>query len=207
MLQFITNLNVRDNIAFLIEQWSDGNTPVFRFLLAEILDVIQETLVNPLQGVVGAASLANGSGIWLDYVGTRLDFLRPIVTVTSNLYWGFSAEDLGFDQAGFATAEDTLSDRQPVGDDLYLPALALRAYQLMANNGENSSGSLAFMDQMIEYIFPGKTFRYQDNHDMTLTLDLLGELDDVPELYFVLQNSDAWPSPPGVQLIIQNTTP
>ena len=102
------NLNVSENERLLISQYDQS--PRFKQLAQGLLDVIQAELVKPVLDLQKQSNLDTATGIWLDYIGTRLDLQRPQVAFrpdgdrfkySEGTKPKAEREGTGFDQAPF----------------------------------------------------------------------------------------------------------
>ena len=103
-------------------------------LLENILSVFQEELVDPLLLLSDLALLDLAEGVWLDHIGVRLGFNRPLRLRSDLVYFSFGpgANRASFDGGGFRPLmpEADLANLVPVGDEWYRSLLRGRALAL-----------------------------------------------------------------------------
>jgi len=127
-----------------------------------INQIIQDELIDPTLDIEQQASILDATGIWLDYIGARLKFPRPMIAEDqSTLWFGFDGHGLGFDQANFVPDNP---EKIGIADDPYRDLLIVRGGQLLTDC------SIPSMDAIIKAAFG--TGGYIDHGDMSLTIIL-----------------------------------
>ena len=139
--------------------------------------------------------IETADGMWLDFIGERLDIPRPATMSTDYAYFGFDGSGgVGFDQGPIATVIEALLPRVPVGDEYYRVALRMRSGELLAD------ASVPGLEGVVQRDFPEAS--YQDAGDMTATLNIT---DMRTQLLAILSAIDVWPKPGGVALTVETS--
>lgn len=123
--------------------------------------IIQDNLVDAADNIEKQISILTATGIWLDYIGSKIDYKRPRIAADDARWFGFDDSGVGFDQAPFTPGGDT---KVGIGDEEYRALLIVRGGQLLTD------GSIPSMDATIQGAFGNG--HYIDNGDMTLDVIL-----------------------------------
>ena len=183
-------IDLGENAELLIQQWREN--PRMQVLMEALLEVVDDFLVKPLAAMERMTRIDTAEGVWLDYIGERLEMPRPSTTSTDYAFFGFDGSGgVGFDQGPFATVIDALSPRVPVGDEYYRIVLRMRSAALLAD------ATVPGLEGVVQQDFPEAS--YQDGGDMTATLRIT---DPRTQLLAILSAIDAWPKPGGVALTV-----
>ncbi len=80
-----------------------------RTLIDAINQIIQDKLIDPAEDIETQSSILTATGIWLDYIGGRLLFPRPLIDPAGYDWFGFDGHGFGFDQGLFVRTLDDLA--------------------------------------------------------------------------------------------------
>ena len=150
-------IDLTENYKWLATQYRETNVSD---LISEINQVVQDKQVNVLVQFTDKFSIETATGIWLDYIGYRLNIPnRPALPVDPTEYFGFEdSEGSGFDQEAFYNDSDSIQ----IDDDDFRAFLKVRVRQLITNctSEDIRSALLLFFDDVM----------ITDNQDMTMTI-------------------------------------
>ena len=127
---FAAPFDLRTGSDRLIHQYDRADT--LRELISQRLDLLQSSIITPLSKLERMMNIDLADGIWLDRIGERLGFPRPIGDWVVGGYetFGFGPDDTGFDQAPFNSVTPYRWYRPAISDDLYRALLHGRARTL-----------------------------------------------------------------------------
>lgn len=144
---------------------------VLKTLVDGINQIIQDKLITPVDGDGGIeeqSSILTATGIWLDHIGSKLKYPRPIIVDPSAGVWfGFDGNGLGFDQITFVPGVDSSG----IADEPYRALLIIRGSQLLTDC------SIPSLNATIQGAFGSGN--YIDNGNMTLDVTLDDSQSDV----------------------------
>ena len=126
---------LRDHLDLLMTQYQDS--PRLKALIGGFLDVLQEELLDPATYLGRALNPNEIDGVWLDYLGARLGFTRPLIAFAQTDFFGFDGAGLGFDQAPLESALTVYEVKQGVGDNWYRSMLRARARYIRSGVGRD----------------------------------------------------------------------
>lgn len=155
-----------------------------------INDLIQTELIDFAEDIEKSISILTATGIWLDWIGARLNFPRPTLAQDDFEVFGFDGHGVGFDQASFWDGSDYGIG---VTDETYRTFLIARGGQLLTD------GSIASMTAVLVAAF-GEGNYYVDNGDMSLDVILNPDMDDA--MMSLVQTTDLLTKPAGVKISI-----
>lgn len=141
-----------------------------RRIVDSINAIIQTDLIDPVDDIEKQSSILTATGIWLDYIGARLKYPRPVIFAADVQWFGFDSSGLGFDQAPFNPGEQDSTEAVGVSDDTYRSLLIVRGGQLLTDC------SIPSMNTTIAGAFD--TGSYIDNGNMTIDVILDSSLSD-----------------------------
>ena len=156
-------------------------------LVDAINSIIQEDLINASCEIEEQSSILTAEGIWLDYIGYRLTYPRPLIAPDDFLWFGFDGNGYGFDQANFTPGTDS---KVGIADEAYRSLLIVRGGQLLTDC------SLPSLDATIQGAF--EDGHYIDNGDMTMDVIIDTSLSDITIKAFV--DSGLVTKPAGVRI-------
>lgn len=184
-------LNVQGNNHLLIEQWKQSQR--LNALIEGILEIAQIYLVFPLNVLIDRQNIDNEEvvGQWLDDIGTRLGLARPTLSDHDrDKVFGFSPEDVGFDQAPFDPGPFArFGSITAVNDAVYRAMLQTRGVQVRNRGGREDA------EEQMNQAFQGK-FTINDNLDTTFDITLTDVDTGLVELY---QRAKLFPTIAGVK--------
>ncbi|MCK5133235.1 MAG: DUF2612 domain-containing protein [Candidatus Sabulitectum sp.] len=158
-----------------------------RDIVDAINSIIQTELIDPVDDLEQQLSILTAAGIWLDYIGKKVDFPRPQLTVDDVIWFGFDDAGLGFDQAPFMPpGVDTVG----IDDESYRALLIVRGGQLLTDC------SIPSMNTTIDGAF--STGRYIDNGNMTIDVIIDSDLSDA--VIIAIAGSGIITKPAGVRI-------
>ena len=99
-------------------------------LIDSINNIIQDDLMTPADDLEKQSSILTATGIWLDYIGSKLSYPRPLVAPDDVIWFGFDGNGLGFDQSPFNPGE---SGKVGIDAEAYRALLIVRAGQLITD--------------------------------------------------------------------------
>ncbi len=191
MSNLADRIDIDANAGLLIQQWRPA--PRMKALAEALLGVIDDQLVQPLADVERRLRIETADGMWLDFIGERLELPRPATDLGNYAFFGFDGSGgVGFDQAPFGTVIEALSPRVPVGDAYYRSLLQMRSEVVLADF------SVPRLESAASRVVPGTA--YEDNGDMTATVRAAFQRIDTINLLAALNASGGWPSPAAVSL-------
>lgn len=128
--------DVRNNIRFLIRQYNQAQTPRLYSLITQRLDLLQRSFLTVVCDMENGKSLDTAQGIWLDLLGKIIGLSRPTFERDVELeYFGFAADDRGFDQAPFASVNPPAQKLQGIRDEYYRRLLRMKTrYNIIDNS-------------------------------------------------------------------------
>ena len=180
-----------ERIALLISQWQ-GSGQIVR-LLRGMYEVIDDELVLPIRRLEEMRSWDTAEGVWLDYIGRRLGFVRPTINAMVTRFGFDGGDGVGFNQAPFASATGFIP-QVPVGDPEYLLCLKVWAGTIL------TSGCILDMNIAVRRSFP--LAYYTDGMDSTIALVTGATAMRDTTARDILTRLDAWPRPAGVGLTV-----
>ena len=184
-------IGVDERIALLISQWQ-GSDQIVR-LLRGMYEVIDDELVLPIRRLEEMRSWDTAEGVWLDYIGRRLGFVRPTINAMVTRFGFDGGDGVGFNQAPFASATGFIP-QVPVGDPEYLLCLKVWAGTIL------TSGCILDMNIAVRRSFP--LAYYTDGADSTIALVTGATAMRDTTARDILTRLDAWPRPAGVGLTV-----
>ena len=191
MSALASRIDIDTNAELLVQQWR--RAPRMKALVEAVLGVVHDHLVEPLTDIEGRVRIETADGVWLDYIGERLELPRPATNLANFAFFGFDGSGgVGFDQGPMATVNEALSPRVPVGDVYYRSLLHMRAEALLAD------ASLPQLESAASRVFPGT--HYEDHGDMTVTVRCRYRSRDDQKVLAALDAVGGLPSPVGVSL-------
>lgn len=156
-------------------------------LIDSINQIIQDELVDTSDNIEEQSSILTAAGVWLDYIGERLSFPRPLIAADAYNWFGFDGNGYGFDQANFTPGG---TNKVGIDDDAYRALLIVRGGQLITD------GSLPSLDATLDGAFD--TGHYIDNGDMTMNVIIDSTQPDI--IIAALIESGLITKPAGVKL-------
>lgn len=156
-------------------------------LIDSINSIIQDNLVDPSCDIETQASILTATGIWLDYIGDRLKFPRPLIAPDDFLWFGFDGNGFGFDQANFTPGG---TNKVGIDDESYRALLIVRGGQLITDC------SIPSLDKTLQGAF--ESGHYIDNGDMTMDVIIDDTQSDI--IIQALVDSGLVTKPAGVML-------
>lgn len=161
---------------------------VLKDLIDRINLIIQDDLVTTACDLEAQSSILTSTGEWLDYIGNKFKYPRPLIAPDDFLWFGFDGNGFGFDQANFVPGSG--ENKAGIDDESYRALLIVRGGQLLTDC------SIPSLDATIQGAFGSGN--YIDNGDMTL--DVL--LDDTqPDIIIeALIESGLITKPAGVRI-------
>lgn len=148
------------NNSDLIEGKPRGSA-ILKTLIDSINAIMQDDLINASCELEEQSSILTATGIWLDYIGERLRYPRPLIAPDDFEWFGFDGNGLGFDQANFTPAGD---NKVGIDDESYRALLIVRGGQLITDC------SIPSLDATIQGAFGSG--HYIDYGDMSLDVIL-----------------------------------
>ena len=124
-----------------------------------INSLIQAELIDFAEDIEKQSSILTATGIWLDYIGAKLNFPRPRLDSGAYDVFGFDGHGVGFDQATFWGGEDM---SVPLADETYRAFIIAQGLQILTDC------SISSMDAVLNTAFGNGS--YEDNGDMTLDI-------------------------------------
>lgn len=150
--------------------------------------IIQEHLIDPSCDIETQSSILTAPGVWLDYIGNKLKYPRPMIAEDDFSTWfGFDGNGVGFDQNIFTPGGP---DKIGIDDESYRALLIVRGGQLLTDC------SIPSLDATIQGAFG--TGNYIDNGDMTLDVILDSTQQDT--IIAALVESGLITKPAGVRI-------
>lgn len=147
-----------------VSQWDDA--PRLQALIRGLLDLVADTLGQPLEDMEVQIRYTTATGVWLDYAGHRIGCLRPSVLDDSFDRFAFGDAGVGWGQGPWATTQEALTSREPLGDQFYRCFVEFCAHAIL------SDGSRPSLEAALQCTFP--TARVQDHADGTVTVHNVG---------------------------------
>ena len=141
---------------------------VLKTLIDSINSTIQMDLVDPACDIEKQSSILTATGIWLDHIGERLIYPRPLIAASDFLWFGFDGNGFGFDQANFTPGG---TNKVGIDDESYRALLIVRGGQLLTDC------SIPSLDAILKGAFGNG--HYIDNGDMTVDVIIDNSLDDI----------------------------
>ena len=171
----------------MIGQWHQASE--LRALIQAYLNVRKAEISDQFLTLQAMRNLDTAEGWWLDQIGLRMGYPRPVVSDTESDVFGFDlSKHKGFNQARFLSA--TRAPLIGIGDDLYRQFLRARRYVNYA------AATMQNFDAAVREIDPGA--QVTDNLDMTVTV----RTDRVSDLELA-RDTLAVPKPAGVKMIVE----
>ena len=156
-----------------------------------INDLIQSELIDFAEDTEKQVSILTATGIWLDHIGAKLNFLRPFLAQDAFDVFGFDGHGVGFDQAPFS---DGLELGIYLADKAYKNLLIARGGQLYTDC------TIASMTAVLVAAF-GEGNYYIDNGDMTIDVIAAVDIDDITIEFMKTTNLLTKPAGVGFRLI------
>jgi len=179
--------NITNN-SDLLEGKPRGSTTL-RTLIDSINSIIQTNLIRPACDIEKQSSILTATGIWLDYIGDRLKYPRPLIAPDDFLWFGFDGNGFGFDQVNFTPGG---TNKVGIDDESYRALLIVRGGQLITDC------SIPSLDNTLQGAF--ENGHYIDNGDMTM--DVIVD-DTQPDIIIqALVDSGLVTKPAGVRLSV-----
>lgn len=142
------DVDVRRRRSLLIQQY--GDSPRMRAVIDGLLEILQSELVDPLVALGRHVDPVVAQGAWLDHLGERLGYHRPLVADDVR-FFGFRTtgppQNLGFGQGPFRSTVQQLQVRSGVGDAVYRRLLSARALYL------RSGASRASVEPILDVLY------------------------------------------------------
>lgn len=160
---------------------------VLKNLIDSINSIIQTNLIDPACDIEKQSSILTATGIWLDYIGDRLKYPRPLVAPDEFLWFGFDGNGFGFDQANFTPGG---TNTVGIDDELYRTLLIVRGGQLITDC------SLPSLDKTLQGAF--QSGHYIDNGNMSMDVIIDDTESDI--LIKALVDSGLVTKPAGVRI-------
>lgn len=170
----------------LLEGKPRGSVTI-NYIVDAINQLIQDELVDGAENLEKQTSILTATGIWLDRIGARFLFERPLVFADNGNWFGFDGNGRGFNQAPFTPGVD---EGVPIADAPYRRLIILRGGQLITDC------SIPSMDATIDAAF--QTGHYIDNADMTL--DVILDTTLPPEIIVYTVEAGFITKPAGVRI-------
>lgn len=174
------------NNSDLLEGKPRGST-ILKNLIDSINSIIQTNLIDPSCDIEKQSSILTATGIWLDYIGERLKYPRPLVAPAEFLWFGFDGNGFGFDQANFTPGG---TNKVGIDDESYRALLIVRGGQLLTDC------SIPSLNATLQGAFGSG--HYIDNGDMTVDVILDNSLDDA--IIIAVVESGLITKPAGVRI-------
>ena len=184
-------LNLDERLALLISQWQ-GSVQI-EMLLRGMYEIIDTEFVQALRDLEEMRGWDTARGVWLDYIGKRLGFMRPSINAMVTRFGFDGGDGVGFNQAPFATATGFVP-QVAVGDPIYLLCLKVWAGTIL------TSGCIFDMNTAVRRSFPAAY--YTDGMDSTIALVTGASGMQQTTARNILTVADAWPRPAGVGLTV-----
>lgn len=156
-------------------------------LIDSINSIIQTNLIDPACDIEKQSSILTATGIWLDYIGERLKYPRPLIAADNFLWFGFDGNGFGFDQANFTPGG---TNKAGIDDESYRALLIVRGGQLLTDC------SIPSLNATLQGAFGSG--HYIDNGDMTVDVILDNSLDDT--IIIAVVESGLITKPAGVKI-------
>lgn len=156
-------------------------------LIDGINQIIQDLLIDASEDIETQSSILTATGVWLDYIGARIKYPRPLIAPDDFDWFGFDGNGFGFDQANFTPGG---TSKIGIDDESYRALLIVRGGQLLTDC------SLPSLDATIQGAFG--TGHYIDNSDMTLDVILDDTQPDI--IIDALVTSGLITKPAGVRI-------
>lgn len=151
------------NNSVLLEGKPRGSVAL-KVLIDSINSIIQTNLIDPACDIEKQSSILTATGIWLDYIGYRLTYPRPLIAPDAFIWFGFDGNGLGFDQANFTPGG---TNKVGIDDESYRSLLILRGGQLITDCSIPSLNST-----LIAALGSGS---YIDHGDMSMDIIISGD--------------------------------
>lgn len=134
--------------------------------LKDIIDrlnaILQAEIMDSVDGLELQSSILTATGIWLDYIGYKIKYPRPLIAPDDTIWFGFDGSNgVGFDQLPFTPGG---TNKVGIDDESYRTLLIVRGGQLLTDC------SIPSLDAIVQGAFG--TGRYIDNGNMTLDVIL-----------------------------------
>ena len=160
---------------------------ILKTLIDSINSIIQTNLIDPACDIEKQSSILTATGIWLDYIGDRLKYPRPLIAPDEFLWFGFDGNGLGFDQANFTPGG---TNKVGIDDELYRTLLIVRGGQLITDC------SIPSLDKTLQGAF--QSGHYIDNGNMSMDVIIDDTESDI--LIKALVDSGLVTKPAGVRI-------
>ena len=179
-------IDVRTNINKLISQYANANS--FRSILQALFQLYQDELVSTLYKTESYMHRENADGAWLDFIGRRLDFIRPSVLDLNRKHFGFEPQssaspsvrrNLGFNVGPMYSINKRYQGRIPLGDEYYANMLASRALCIRSTTSKRD------IETVLTTLFDGGGIVHDTINPLSVTLTVtesrLGYVDIVKD--------------------------
>ena len=185
----------------VISQWQGSN---LQKLVEEMTMQFENDLFKQLEYLERQTDIDTADGIWLDFIGFKVGFPRPLTDAANIPQFGFEDADgdpasdprsLGFDQAPLDTIQEHLVDRAPFGDDLYRKFIKLRLVLLLGNM------SIPHIQTAVRQVAPNASV--EEREPSAIRINLKG-VNRITEGEFKKEPVRSWVKPAGVSLSIYN---
>ena len=143
----------------LASQWQ--NSPRLIAAVDAPIQAVQEEFIDALDALEVQRDVATATGVWLDYLGTRVGLKRPSVPDASANEFGFEGSGTGWDRAPFH-GSSTVGALQPLPDETFRRFVQARGRLVLSN------GSFPDFWAACRIIDPAA--RIRDNRDMTVSI-------------------------------------
>lgn len=176
------------NNSDLLEGKPRGSTTL-KTLIDSINSIIQTNLIDPACDIEKQSSILTATGIWLDYIGERLKYPRPLIAPDDFEWFGFGGNGFGFDQANFTPGG---TNKVGIDDESYKALLIVRGGQLITDC------SIPSLDKTLQGAFTNG--HYIDNGDMSMDVIIDDTQPDI--IIQALVTSGLVTKPAGVRLAV-----
>ena len=145
----------------LASQWQ--NSPRLIATVDAPIQAVQEEFIDELDALEVQRDIDTATGVWLDYLGTRVGLKRPSVPGRSTVRYGFEGSDtgVGWDRAPF-DGSSTPGDLQPLPDEIFRRFIKARGRLVLGN------GNFPDFFAACQIIDPAS--QIFDNRDMTVSI-------------------------------------
>ena len=178
----------------LLGQYSAERAPRFRRLMRGLLNLVDTQLYTPMRGMFSSRTIDSAQGVWLDRIGERLAYPRPVIRAFGpRLGFKDGETSTPFDTAPFESTEEVFAGRTPIIDATYRTLLRMRAAGLQSGNTIREIRAIGRM------ALPNSAWEYSSPMNIRVT-DPIAATSEQDALYELARDTGVWPKPAGVSM-------
>lgn len=190
----IHRIDLSGNVDLLMWQWARAAN--FQRLMVLRQNYLDSQTLGVLRHIERQRNIYTAYGIGLDHFGEKVNLGRPVFNTVAFPVFGWGPDNLGFNQAPFASPGNQHLTDVALVDQFYRPLIIIRAGMIVSDGSGDQF--LATLERAMA-LFPGASVTVETTHK-----NVVVRFTGIPQrLFSAIEQSNVVEVPPGVVLTLE----